>query len=689
MGWGDEAEAWLRSKIVEGSPGYQEELRKIQDEYGRYAQQHNILAPAAEFAGGVLPAVASYIAAAGSGGAAAPTAAATTARTAGALARLARGTRAAMSNPYVAGAVTGATQGGISGAGSAQEGNRTGGALTGAVMGTGFGLGVPMVIRGGGATANWLRERVAPSDQFITGRAAGKINEALDIAGLTPAQADQAVAADRAMGLRSTLADVSRPTVALAETVAQRGGKSADVVEGQLGPRTRGTKQRTYDRLKSDVSGKNYFADRENAVNDLRSKAKTVYDNAYFTPEGTARTVDNEKINYILTNPTFKDAYQRGKSIAEAEAMAAKLRGEDPERYVLPDIYESVPSGQVDSITNAPIMTEKLSGKPPTVRVLDYVKRGLDDMIDSSYQGTSSAGKGRATALKDLRNQFVKSIDENVPEYKQARADYAGDMEIRNAMDSGFNDFNRMAPEELQAFWKNATPTERDAFKSGAVRSLYDRILNTSRNTNAARDLIENEIMRKKLEPMFDSPAHFDLFKAALQRDAQLHENANRILQGSATARRTSARESFEQEPGVGAVMADAVTGGFGNTLTNLATRFMRAAKISEDKAAKVAELLMSSDPSEVAAAVQILEQQAEKAATKEAVVRAGEISTTGGLSSMAPLAPRPEEPEPEFETETAPSADLSGLSLDEALAAEEEAMNKGKKKIPGSSMIR
>ena len=187
---------------------------------------------------------------------------------------------------------------------------------------------------------------------------------------------------------------------------------------------------------------------------------------------------------------------------------------------------------------------------------------------------------------------------------------------------------------------------------------------------------------------MFDNVAQFDLFKAALQRDAQLHENATRILQNSSTARRTAGRESFEQEPGVGETMIAAATGGAGQALTNFAMRAIRAAKITEEKAAKVAELLMSSDPHEVAAAVQILEDQASKASTRKALTTAAEVGSVGGVTSMAPMAPRPEEAEMDIEGAPTDLQDIAGPDIESDIAADIESETK-KKKTPGSSMIR
>ena len=140
--------------------------------------------------------------------------------------------------------------------------------------------------------------------------------------------------------------------------------------------------------------------------------------------------------------------------------------------------------------------------------------------------------------------------------------------------------------------------------------------------------------MQAKLQPLFDSPAKFDLFKAALERESQLFQQSNRILGGSATGRRTAAREAFEEGPGVGQIVGDAINGGFWGSLTGFAARLARSATMTDEIAEKTAKLLMSSDPAEVAAAVKLLETEALKLAPKAARVTRSEIGLTTGTTA-------------------------------------------------------
>jgi hypothetical protein len=118
MGWGDEAEAWIRSKL--GNESYEDSLKKIRSEYGQYSQEHPYVAGASEFAGGALPGLAMM--------AFPPT------RQAG-VQQVEKSAIPAWAKLAGAGGVTGA----VSGAGAAEEGQRGSGAFTGGVMGTTLG----------------------------------------------------------------------------------------------------------------------------------------------------------------------------------------------------------------------------------------------------------------------------------------------------------------------------------------------------------------------------------------------------------------------------------------------------------------------------------------------------------------------------------------------------------------------
>lgn len=623
MGWGDEAEAWLRSKLKDGKT-YEEELKKLNAEYGEFAKRNPKSSAAAELGGGLLPMAASMLIPGAQ--AAAPV---TATRTAGTLARLA-------ANPYVRGAVVGAGTGAVSGAGSARPGERGTGAVVGGTVGTVVGAGAPVVIRGAGTGARWLRDRLAPTEETVTTRATQKVNRALSEAGMTPAEVEAKVAADRARNIPSTVANTNPALVDLAETVAQRSGPSGRRVEETLGRQTLGSRERTYAQTREAMKPGDFYADEQRIIQDLRDSSGPAYKAAYAVGE-----VDDPMIMEMLQLPQFKSAWGTARQIAEADAAAAKVKamrsGEpfDEKDFKLRDVY----SITRDMETGAPIGVE-VTGTVPDVRTLDYMKRALDAQISAGYKSDNAATVASANAYKDLRNALRDRTKEVVPEYANALNNFKGEMEILDAMRAGMNDFRKMDHEQIIRLTKDLSPSELEAFKTGVVRNIYGMIMTPSGNINAAQRVIGAPEMQAKLQPLFESPAQFNLFKSALEREAQLFQQSNRILGGAATGRRTQARERFEEGPGVGQVVGDAIVGGFGSSLTNLAARVARSATMTDDVADKVAQLLMSSEPAEVAAAVKLLEQYNQKAARSASALSKAETGAIMGTVSASQLAP-------------------------------------------------
>lgn len=601
MGWGDEAEAWLRSKL--GDQPYEQALGQIRQEYARYARENPGTAMAAEFAGGMAPAVGMMFVPGGQG------AAVTQAQrsTMGALARLA--------------ALGGAT-GAVSGAGTAEEGGRVGGAVTGGTLGTIIGGGAPVVLRGAKGAGQWLRERLAPTESVIASRAGEKMTKAMRESNLTPQQIEQMVARDRAMGVPSTVANVDAAMADLAEAMAQRTGKGTRKVEKTLSQQKTGARERTYQQVAKGLKPGNYYEDEAKLVKDLRGKAGTMYDEAYAWGD-----VDDPRIVEALKNPQFQQFFNKARGIADTEAQAAKLRGEDPSRFALPEIYK--PTGKFTDSGAEILELTKL----PDVRTLDYIKRGIDASIESGFKGQGMS-TAEASALRDLRREFVKAIDENVPAYRTARQEYAGDMEVIDAMRLGRTDFGKLDSEQVVNMVAGMSKAEKEAFRTGVARNLYGQIMKSARNENAANNIINSPETSAKLQPLFDDPAHFRLFKAAMEREAQLFQQASKILAGSQTEKRGVMRRELEEDGEIGQAIGQAITGNPSNALTGLVARLANKATLTPQVADKLADLLMSKNPSEVAAVVKFLDDYAAGQVPKAVRATAGEAGTVMGATT-------------------------------------------------------
>lgn len=617
LGWGDEAEAWLRSKI--GDRAYEQELADIRREYGEFAQRRPTAAFSTELAGGALPAAIAALTTTGTGGATAPAAT-------GVLGRLA-------ANPVARGIFTGVLSGGVAGAGAAEEGERLPGFAVGSALGGGMGGVMPLAFRGASSAADWLRERIAPSAEDVTRGAARRVSRALGRAdegmGMSPQEAAQRLAEDRARGIPSTLANVDPALVGLAETVAQRSGASSNIIEAQLGRQMSDVRERVMGRTGRALKAGRYYDEEQALASDLRTRARDLYEDAY-----SFGTVDDSRILTVLQNPQFKRFFDKARDIADTEKMAASLRGEDPSKYELTPIYTMDAAG---NITETAL---------PDVRTLDYIKRGIDTVIERGFEG-EGISKAEASALRDLRKQFVNAIDEatidpNTGEsaYALARRDYAGDMEVLDAMRTAREKFSRLPPEEVADFVSTASRAEVDAFRTGAFRNIYDKIMESPQNFNAAKRIVNSPLMMERMRPLFDTQAQFNLYKAALLREAQLFDQSSKILSGSPTPRRLQAREEFEGGVPVGEVIANTINSGFMNSLSLLAGNVARSAKMPDEIAAETSRLLMSSNPTEVAAAVKILEDYAAKSAVGAKNLTAAEMGAIMGATTATMPAP-------------------------------------------------
>ena len=632
MGWGDEAEAWLRSRLGQGS--YEQNLSKIQQEYAKYSKEAPFVSGALEFAGGAAPGVAAMLIPGG--------------QAAGA-AQLQRSTMGALARMAGLGALTG----GISGAGSAKEGERLSGAGQGAVLGTALGAAAPIVVRGAGAGLKWAADRIAPTEARIQARAAEKVNAALRESNLSPQDIAAKLAQDRAMRVPSVAANISPALTDLAEAVAQRTGSGARKVEKALTEQKIGARERTYSQVKKGLQPGDYYADEQKLVQDLRDRAKTLYDNAY-----AHGSVDDPRINTVLKDPEFAGFFAKAKEIANKEAMAAKLRGEDPSKYQLQEIYKL---GK-DSAGNTIVVGTQV----PDVRTLDYMKRGIDATIDNLYSTGRSA---EATALRDLRKQFVNAIDENVPTYAQARGAYAGDLEVIDAMRSGLADFGKLDHEQVIKLVAGMSQAEKEAYRTGVARNLYSKVMDPSGNFNAAQRIIGSPEMQTKLQPLFDNPGQFQLFKNALEREAQLFGQANKVLGGSQTGKRMQMREQLEENGDIGQAIGQAVSGNFWQSLTGLASRTIGKASINEKTASKMADMLMSKDPHEVAAVVQALEKQAVGAPPRALAAGATEAGATTGTASAVWPSRAPESDTADIESDAIAPTAINGPDIEADIA--------------------
>jgi len=395
--------------------------------------------------------------------------------------------------------------------------------------------------------------------------------------------------------------------------------------------------------LKDIGKGVDYTAQEDKLVGTLRSNANNLYDTAY-----AHGSVDDTRILKVLEDDTFKKAFKEAQAIASKEARAAELKGEDASRFKLQDIYDLDKDGNMVSV-----------GKIPDVRTLDYIKRGIDALIDNGYRGEGMS-KAEANALKDLKKAYVGVIDDNVPEYATARAKYAGDMEVLDALRLGRTDYltPKMLPAEAKKLVDGMSDAERDALRAGVAQSLLTKVMDAPQQVNAAQRIIGAPATRKRLEALFQDPNEYRVFEAALQRESELFRNAQEIVRGSRTANKQEALKDLKSGSGIFDIAGEAVdvaAGSPGSVIGRVLKYLQARTSLDEKTAGEVAKMLKSGTQQEVDDVLNRLESSSAKfiAGREKSAKNLRTMSgTVGAALPTTPKPPPPVEAGPEDETD-------------------------------------
>jgi len=448
-----------------------------------------------------------------------------------------------MESPTTQRALLGAGAGAVAGGASSQDADPTldilGGGTSGALLGSLAGLGAKYGIGAAGRLAD-----------KVTGQSVGP-GERRAIEAITSDNPDwNSVAsnlrADARAKIPSTLADIGPRTQGLAASALTKDTPQTADFARDLAARQAGANTRVGDQINQALKPDPYLQQEQNLKTALYSNAKPLYDQAY----AAFPAVKSQKLMELMNTPSGQEA------AARAVRMMQDAR---------------VPIGQADATGMI---------RSPSLQYLDYVKRGLDDMINReegsgiNYQATS---QGRI--LRQMRGDLVNEVDQatQLPNgqpgpWQQARAQYGGDLEVLDALRSGRDDFARMTPEDLKARVGNMSYAERDAFRSGVAEGLFQKLGNSAEGTNPAKKISSTPALQDKLGAIFDQPSEAVKFLSALDRESDLFEQSKPLLRAAGKAQADSVTapslvqvaRGHMMSPGTASEIADTLSAGAG-----------------------------------------------------------------------------------------------------------------------------
>lgn len=569
-----------------------------------------------------------------------------------------------ISNPLARTMARTSFQGGVSGFGSGEDMESR---LTNAALNAGFGAGFGAGFHGLGKTINFGRDVLTArghemDDADAARRAASILAERMSRSELSPEDFRTLLALEQQYGIPSSLGTATPEMERLTETVVNVPSDERTKLAERLLSQQANAKGRVQEKIRTFMPTPDYFASEEQILKTLRTNAEKNYGAGWKDVE-----VKDPRIMQILNDPDIRGAYQNALANVRREQSAAILRGEDPSQFKLKEIFEPVLNEE-----GALVGLKGTGREAPDMGTLDQIKQSLDRRVNELY---SSGQGGDAEKLREVRDAFLTRLDEIGPkEYKAARKQYKGDIEVRDALRLG-REGGKMRWQEVRKAIKDFDPkgAELQAFKTGYVQYLMQGFENTANRKNFAKSIIENDNTRNSLKALMD-PSEFKVFEAALKRESELFDTVNRITKGSQTFGRAAEKQALEEEIGMGNV-ANAV-----DLLTSpkmtIAMRTLRAvndmrnANVSKATFNQLAKMLRAGSPDEIDEVLTAIEQAApvQKAASEAFERKVSKAGTAAArISAPSPGEEMPEEKPVEFKLpsleEEPTGVTVSGLS--------------------------
>lgn len=388
--------------------------------------------------------------------------------------------------------------------------------VLGGTAGGVFGKGTELAGRGFAAGREALTSRLGGAQG--AGAAERRAAEILYGATPSPERAVGATALSQKYNVPTPYGLSSPELASLTEKVLTKPSAGREGLATQLAETQAGAGARVQQQVEQALPAPRDYFDVEDAITaNLRSIGDNEYQRAF-----AVGPINDKQLIDIANNPELSSIW------AKAQRLA-RLEGRD-----LPTKMEPV----LDD-TGALVGLKPTDQTIPDVQSLHYLKRALDDTIDAGFRGNAGVGKAEAAVLKDsIRNPLVARLDALVPEYREARALYAGDLEVRDALRLGRDILKgKMRPQQLQRSLANMSDAEREAVKTGARQSIFEPLEDATTNRNFAqrlRGVRGDSAAMQKLQMVMD-PSEYRFFERALRREDELFKRGSRVMGGSRT----------------------------------------------------------------------------------------------------------------------------------------------------------
>jgi len=359
----------------------------------------------------------------------------------------------------------------------------------------------------------------------------------------------------------------------LGEAVANIPGKGADIAEKFVAERTAEAGKNIKKTISDYVSsGGDLNQTMEAIIKAGREKAAPKYEAAYSVP-----IAPDKKLEAFMARPAMK------KAIANAESIA-KNEGESLESFSRPEKYFDFVSGGMKRDSH------------PLTKYYDYVKRGLDDVLEGYRDKTTGRlvldTEGRA--IEGLRKNYVQRLKELNPAYKDALQESSTYFESKNAVQNG-KDFLDKTPIQLGDTMKSLNKIDKELFKLGVANKLREMVDSSNIGTDLSKKIFGKQEYKDNLRAILE-PKEYGQLKKSLEQQAEEHKLNQRLLGNSRTILRKEEIDNLMQDPSELLSMATSPAKfGLGKVTQYISNRYQG---LNKEVAGEIAKILFERNPS-------------------------------------------------------------------------------------------
>ena len=327
-----------------------------------------------------------------------------------------------------------------------------------------------------------------------------------------------------------------------------------------------------------------------------RVNAAPLYEKAFERPV-TIR--DARKVQRFVTDPIGQDALQVGMRDLEIEYMT-QGRLFDPAKY---GVTRSQNSGKW--IIDPDILEGR---QAPSFRLLDAVKRGYDEIVESFRDPTTGrmSFTRRAKLVDDARATYRNALADMNPAYRDALKAWSDPSQSLDALRRGQQAL-RVNRDTTASMASRVSDEDLPFLQLGAGRAIADMTSDPARAAGAARRLVEDRQMQARLESVLPEPMRRDFLTRALRRETDM-ARVDRLVDpgaGSQTMPLQALTDDIGNEPMLVRMLSASRNGGVTSALASGGLAAYRAGQGLKPAAADaLAPMLFGQGPEAIKAAL-------------------------------------------------------------------------------------